>query len=239
MVFSLTMSLRTRWVKLDTSIPSDPDNVSASRLCYFFGSPPGSIPRIKPSDPDQRFIPFPDFGQSQSFATTDGNSYYHGLQTRVEKQFAHGLNFLATYTYSKTRTDAGDLLNGGSGQGYRAPNFPDFGIHGDYGLASFDIRHVFHLSGGYELPFGKGRRFLSDSSGVANMLAGGWSVQFIATLQGGQPITLPCANGTASGTGCYDFTVAGQDPHLASIATHKGTVELDWQCLRVHAALPT
>ena len=118
------------------------------------------------------------------------------------------------------------MLNGGSGQGYRAPNFPDFGIHGDYGLAPFDIRHVFHLSGGYELPFGKGKRFLSDSSGVANMLAGGWSVQFIATLQGGQPITLPCANGTASGTGCYDFTVAGQDPHLGLHRDSQG--QLNW-----------
>ena len=158
--------------------------------------------------------PFADFGQNASFATTDGNSYYHGLQTKVEKQFSHGLNLLATYTWSKVRTDAVDLLNGGSGQGYRASNFPDFGIHGDYGLAPFDIRNVFHLSGGYELPFGKGKRFLSSSGGIADKLAGGWSIQFIATLQGGQPMTLNCANGTASGTGCYDFLVAGQDTKL-------------------------
>jgi hypothetical protein len=158
-------------------------------------------------------LPFPDFGQNASFATTDGNSYYHGLQTKVEKQFSHGLNLLATYTWSKTRTDAIDLLNGGSGQGYRASNFPDFGIRGDYGLAPFDVRNVFHLSGGYELPFGKGKRFMGGSGGVADKLVGGWSIQFIATLQGGQPITLPCPNGTASGTGCYDL-VTGQDPKL-------------------------
>ena len=35
--------------------------------------------------------PFPDFGQNASYATTDGNSYYHGLQTKVEKQFSHRL----------------------------------------------------------------------------------------------------------------------------------------------------
>src|SRR5271169_420775 len=52
-------------------------------------------------------IPFPDFGNNASYATTNGNSFYHGLQTKVEKRFAAGLNFLATYTWSKTRTDAG------------------------------------------------------------------------------------------------------------------------------------
>ena len=46
-------------------------------------------------------LPFPDFGQGWSYATTNGNSYYHSLQTKAEKQFANGLNFLATYTWSQ------------------------------------------------------------------------------------------------------------------------------------------
>jgi hypothetical protein len=160
------------------------------------------------------FVPFPDFGQGSSYAATEGSSAYHALQTKVEKQFAGGLNFLATYTWSKTRTDAGDLLNGGNLRGYRAPSVPGFGIQGDYGLASFDIRNVFHFSGGYQLPFGKGKHFMTDASGVADKLVGGWSVIWIATLQGGQPITLPCPSGTGSGTGCYDLLVSGQSPKL-------------------------
>ncbi len=160
------------------------------------------------------FKPFQGFGINQSYAATEGSSAYHALQTKVEKQFAGGFNFLATYTWSKTRSDAGDLLNGGSLQGYRAPLVPGFGIQGDYGLASFDIRNVFHFSGGYELPFGKGKRFMSQASGVTNRVVGGWSVIWIATLQGGQPITLSCPTGTTSGTGCYDLLVKGQDPKL-------------------------
>jgi hypothetical protein len=154
-------------------------------------------------------IPFPDFGNNASYATTNGNSFYHGLQTKVEKHFAGGLNFLATYTWSKTRTDAGDLLNGGSNQGFRAPDVAGLGIHYDYGLADFDIRNVFHLSGGYELPFGKGKRFLADN-GIASKVLGGWSINASAVLQGGQPITLSCPSGTSSGSGCYDFIVPGQ-----------------------------
>src|SRR5579872_6595417 len=154
-------------------------------------------------------LPFPDFGQGSSYAITSGNSYYHGLQTTAEKRFGHGLNFLATYTYSKTRTDAVDLLNGGSNAGYRAPDVPGVGIHYDYGLADFDIRNVFHLSGGYELPFGTGKPYLANG-GVANKILGGWQVNTSIVLEGGQPITLSCPSGTGSGIGCYDFIVPGQ-----------------------------
>jgi hypothetical protein len=174
----------------------------------------------------KNFVPFPDFGHGSSYATTNGNSWYHALQTKVEKQFTGGLSFLATYTLSKTKTDAGDLLNGGSTQGFRAPDVPGAGIRYDYGLASFDIRNVFHFSGGYQLPFGKGRRYLSSGGGISNTLAGGWSMNWSATLQGGQPITLPCPSGTANGTGCYDLVVKGQSTKLGLHTDSNG--KLSW-----------
>jgi hypothetical protein len=168
--------------------------------------------------PAQGGLPFVDFGQGSSFAITSGNSYYHGLQMKVEKQFAAGLNFLGTYTWSKVRSDALDLLNG-NGFGYRAPDVPGFGIHGDYGLANFDIRNVFHFSGGYELPFGKGKRYMTGG-GVANTVAGGWSIIWSTTLQGGQPINFGCPSSVSTGTGCFAYVIPGKNPrtslHLSS-----------------------
>jgi hypothetical protein len=153
-------------------------------------------------------IPFPDFGNGASYAITSGNSFYHGLQTKIEKRFAQGLSFLVTYTYSKTRTDAVDLLNGGSNQSYRAPDVPGAGIHYDYGLADFDIRNVFHLSGEYELPFGTGKPYLSNG-GMMNRVLGGWAINASAVLQGGQPITLTCPSATWAATNnnnnCFDL----------------------------------
>jgi hypothetical protein len=173
------------------------------------------VPTVLPAGVTaNNFRPFPDFGSGASYAVTSGNSIYNGLQTKLEKQFADGLNFLFTYTYSKTRTDAGDLLNGGSTAGFRAPDVPGAGIHYDYGLADFDIRNVFHFSGTYQLPFGKGKRYMGDGGGFANAVAGGWSLNWVATLQGGQPITLSCPSGTANGTGCYDLLVKGQSTKL-------------------------
>lgn len=151
-------------------------------------------------------VPFPDFGRNSSQAETNGSSHYHALQTKGEKQFKNGLNFLATYTWSKAMSDAGDLLNGGNDNvGYIAPSVPGLGIHYNYGLANFDIRNVFHFSGGYELPFGKGKKYMSGASGVTDKVVGGWSVQWITTLQGGQPITLSCVNNSiqnSGGIGC-------------------------------------
>ncbi|MHB8502264.1 MAG: TonB-dependent receptor [Candidatus Acidiferrales bacterium] len=154
------------------------------------------------STPESTLVPYPDFGFGSSYAATAGMSAYHSLQTKVEKQFANGLNFLFTYTYSKTMSDAGDLLNGGSVSGYRAPSVPGLGMAFDYGLADFDIRNVFHFSGGYELPFGNGKRFLSDATGAKNKLVGGWSLNWSSTFQGGQPISIGCPSGTASSLGC-------------------------------------
>src|SRR5207302_4255394 len=160
------------------------------------------------------------------------SSYYHGLQTSVEKKFSTGLNFLLAYTYSKVRSDALDLLNGFSGGGYRAPFVPGIGIHADYGLANFDIRNVVHFSGSYELPFGKGKRFMGDASGVSNGLSGGWALVWATTLQGGQPFKLDCptaGNGfgaTAAGVGCYSFVVPGQNPRTSLRKTPEGNVAM-------------
>ncbi len=192
-------------------------NSMARHLEVFPGA--NDITQILPTqNPDgtslnpQLFVPFPDFGRGTSLAQTEGNSNYHSLQLKLEKQFASGLNFIGTYTFSKVLSDAHDLLNSGSVNnggsnninGYRAPDVPGFGIKGDYGLAPFDIRHVFHFSGGYQLPFGKGKHFMASSSGFTDKLIGGWSINWSATFQGGQPITLSCPTATTSGTACGD-----------------------------------
>jgi len=163
-------------------------------------------------------VPFPDFSANGSFQSTVGISNYNALQTKLEQQFSNGLSLLLAYTYSKTLSDAGDLLNGGSLTNFRAPAVPGLGPEFDYGPANFDIRNVWHFSGGYELPFGENKRFMANSGRAANALLGGWSVNWILTLQGGQPITLPCPTKTVAtnvgNNGCNDVRVAGQSQKL-------------------------
>ena len=173
-------------------------------------------------------VPFPDFGSNGSFQSTVGESNYNGLQTKLEQQYTNGLSFLAAYTFSKTISDAGDLLNGGSTSGYRAPSVPGLGPTFDRGLANFDIRQVLHLSGSYELPIGSKKKFLGSSSKAADLVIGGWSINWIATLQGGQPITLNCPTGTTAGTGCYALQVKGQSQQLGVRNNPAGAKGLYW-----------
>ncbi len=185
---------------------------------------PANTPLTRnPNQPDtptnHNYVPFPDFGRGGSYQQTLGASVYNGLQTKLEQRFAHGLSYLATYTYSKTMTDAGDLLNGGSVGGFRAPYVPGFGTRIDWQLAAFDIRNVFHFSGGYELPVGKGKRFLGNAGRITDTAIGGWGLQYLVTLQNGQPITIGCPTGVTSGTGCNSFRVPGQDPKLGITRT--------------------
>ena len=151
--------------------------------------------------PATGYLPFPDFGENSSYQRTIGLSQYHGLQTKLEQQYANGLSFLLAYTFSKTMSDAGDLLNGGNTGSDRAPWVPGMGPHSDWAPADFDIRQVLHFSGGYQLPFGKDKRFLNQGK-LLNAVVGGWSANWIATLEGGQPLNIGCWDGVTDDTGC-------------------------------------
>ena len=157
------------------------------------------------------YSPYPDFSSYMVYTTFSGDSHYNSLQANYERRVGHGLNVLGNFTWASCMDDATDVLNPTALFGYRAPFLPHFGIHGDFSRCDFDINKVVHLSGMYELPFGNGRHFLGGSSGVLNALVGGWDMNWILTLQDGQPGTVPCAISTTSGFGCYALKVPGVD----------------------------
>ena len=157
------------------------------------------------------YSPYPDFSSYMTYSTFSGNSHYNSLQANYERRMGHGLSVLGNFTWSSCMNDATDVLNPTALFIYRAPFLPGVGIHGDFSRCDFDINKVVHLSGTYELPFGHGREFLGNSSGVLNAIAGGWDTNWIVTLQDGQPGTVPCSIATTSGFGCYALRVPGVD----------------------------
>jgi len=167
--------------------------------------PPGTNPQL--------YVAYPDFARGEPYATTETNSYYHSLQAKYTRRLAKGLDMLAAFTWAKTMTNAGDLLSGGGVAGFRAPGIPGFGVERDYGLASFDIRKAFSLSGTYQLPVGHGQQFLSNSGAFTNALLGGWMMNWVLTEDDGPPMTLNCVTPGAAGVGCYALLVPGQDKY--------------------------
>jgi hypothetical protein len=152
--------------------------------------------------------PFPTLGTTglDSFV---GAATYNALQTRIEKRYASGLDFLATYTWAHSMDDAPTPLGSNNDSGFRAVNI--IGYLNDYSNSPWDVRNRVTFNGYYQLPVGNGRRYLS-APGVLNSLVGGWStdVQFMA--QTGFPISVGNDLGSGGPNGASAEAITVRDP---------------------------
>ena len=119
---------------------------------------------------------------------SEGSSSYNALQTDFHYRFRDGLSLRAAYSWSKDLDD-GDSLNATA-----AANAPGLvsnpvDVRADWGLATYDVRHLGVITESYALPFGRGKRFFSNAGKAAQHLWGGWSLQSIVTAQSGFPFT--------------------------------------------------
>ncbi|MBL8204766.1 MAG: TonB-dependent receptor [Blastocatellia bacterium] len=122
---------------------------------------------------EQLLRPFPHFG-TVTVEEPIGYSWYHSLQSKIEKRFAKGFTFQLAYTWSK-QMDATEFLNAGDALPYET-------------ISGGDRTHRVAGSGIVELPFGKGRKFASDLSRWADTIVGGWQIAYIFQRQSGPPI---------------------------------------------------
>lgn len=152
----------------------------------------------------------------QNNTAFEGTSIYHGMNLRVQKRYSQGLDFVAAYTFSKKIVNAstgqtstmlvdpihwGTRAGGIGGRGGALSMTGGFGgsfqdidnKNLDRAIAADDITHMLNLAASYELPFGKGRKFL-NSSRAANAIIGGWRLTSNFNAQGGLPLSIggPC-----------------------------------------------
>ncbi len=129
--------------------------------------------------------PYPEFGRIQ-MVDGSGRANYNGASIKLEKRLSNGLSFVSGYTWSKSidnasaiRSHDGDTL------------FPQnsYNLAAERGLSSFHTAHRAVNSVLYELPFGRGRKFL-DRGGPANLLFGGWEFGTLFNIQTGFPLTV-------------------------------------------------
>jgi len=117
-----------------------------------------------------------------------GDSNYNALQVDANRRFSHGLSLRGVYTWSKALDD-GDSLNATAAGNAPGLVSNPYDLRADYGLATYDVRHVAVISSLYQLPFGRGRAFGGSLEGWHDTLASGWSINSIITLQSGFPFT--------------------------------------------------
>ncbi|MGH9664255.1 MAG: hypothetical protein ACRD9L_07520, partial [Bryobacteraceae bacterium] len=103
-----------------------------------------------------------------------GYTWYHALQVRAEKRFAHGYTFQLSYTYSKAM-QATEFLNATDPVPYES-------------ISDLDFTHHLVMSGIWELPFGRGKRFGNRLPAPVNAVLGGWQLNGVVQRQSGPPL---------------------------------------------------
>ena len=119
-----------------------------------------------------------------------GRSNYHALQASLRQRNTAGLEYLASYTLSETKTNNLGYYGSGGVAAEGAYWMNTYEPEWNYGPAFFDARHNFVFSANYELPYGRGRKWGSDASGIAEALLGGWRLSGIFQARSGFPITV-------------------------------------------------
>ena len=126
--------------------------------------------------------PWPDFN-TLNYDDYTGFSNYDSIYGKLEKTAAHGFAAIFAYTFSKSLDGGGGNVDNQSR--VQNDNDPD----ADYGLSDYSIGQTFVASPIYELPFGRGQRFLANGRYI-NWLVGGWETSAIITVHGGLPFTV-------------------------------------------------
>jgi len=130
-------------------------------------------------------VPYPDLGPIE-YRENNGNSMYHGMEVSINKRFSRGLSFGAGYNFQKSIDESQEHLASG-GTGSFTQNAKDL-LRERRGPSDFDVRHRFGGNILYEVPFGKGRSYLTE--GALSHIMGGWRVTMLTGMRSGRPFTI-------------------------------------------------
>jgi Carboxypeptidase regulatory-like domain len=150
----------------------------------------------------QLIKPYPRFLNVATYRHNSGTTNYNAVQAKVQQRFSRGLTFLFAYTHSKLIDDASSvfsttvLSSPNSNSLIAADTFRPW-LERD--SSSGDMPNVTSFCAIYNLPAGRGHSFAS--TGIANSVFGGWSVNTIFLLQSGMPVTVTQATNNNSFAG--------------------------------------
>ncbi len=179
----------------------------------------------------QALRPFPQFRDITTHRLNNGWSTYHSLQITGTKRSAHGLSFLAAYTFSKV-LGTGDTAGPGNYYDY-GQNF--YNRRADYAVTQYHVPHDLKLTWIYDLPIGPQGRWLR--TGWAGKILGGWTVSALQRYRSGTPLSISVGGleGEALFNGGFradvllpgDRQLAGQKPSNSTLDPANGVLYLN------------
>jgi hypothetical protein len=168
----------------------------------------GCVPTVA-----QALLPYPQYcGNLWGINENVGNSTYNSLQVKIEKRLSNGLYVLTSYTNSKTLTDGSETAQ--SASWFNLGRISPFDHKRMKSLAITDISQVLSVAAVYDLPFGKGKKFLHQG-GIVDRLLGGWQISSIFRVSSGPPFLFTAANCSIPGqfaAACVPSILPGANP---------------------------
>jgi Carboxypeptidase regulatory-like domain len=123
------------------------------------------------------------------YTLSNADSSYNALQVDVTRRFGAGLRFRGAYAFAKSLDDHSSSFLANEGIAGATTIMIPQNPRADWGPSNFDVTHQFVGNFNYDLPFGKGKYFGRNASGVADKFFSGWQWNGIATVQTGFPFT--------------------------------------------------
>ncbi|HKD04904.1 MAG TPA: TonB-dependent receptor [Bryobacteraceae bacterium] len=142
----------------------------------------------------QLLLPYPQFTSVSVSNSNTASSVYYSFYIRAERRFSQGIGVLASYTWSRSEDNITGLNTAGSSN-IAAVTGPQNGYNpnAEWSLSTQDVPNRFTMSATYDLPFGKGKKFLNGST-VLDWIAGSWSLNTLGIVQSGFPLAITQAN---------------------------------------------
>ncbi|MBK5291085.1 MAG: TonB-dependent receptor [Acidobacteriia bacterium] len=160
----------------------------------------------------QNFKPYPHFGSILSYSNY-GHSSFHSGTVKVEKRYSLGFSLASFYTWSRSiDEDSDDAAAGG---------ITYYNRRLEKGRSDFDVSHRWVTYALWELPFGKGKKWMRDANRVVNGALGNWELNVIQTLENG----IPHSYGFAGSPNVY--LPGGQRANMAPGKTY-GDIKIPW-----------
>lgn len=157
----------------------------------------------------QALLPYPQYcGVIRGVNQNNGNSTYHSFQWKAEQRQSHGVWLLFSYTLSKMIDDFDDIRATAS-----APMSP-FERRRNKSLASDDVLHTLSVATTYDLPFGKGKRFLNHDR-ILDKVFGGWVLANMFRANSGTPFSFrsnQCNVPAQFAASCVPAVLGGANP---------------------------
>ena len=152
---------------------------------------------------------YPQYTNIDDMYQPTGYNFYNALQIRLQKRYSSGLSFLGAYTLSKNIGFPGGDIFGDTAGGGGAKAMDTFNRKLEKTTVSGDQTHTLIMSWDYELPFGRGKKFLAGINAVADKFLGGWQINGIQTYRSGTLIGV-------SGGGALPLFGGGNRPNWIS-----------------------